>query len=168
MTRKWRTTVERAESEQAAIEGEPARISFTGMPRSATVERMCDRELAKLRRYAPRIVGCSVVVARSQNRHRRGARHEVRIRVHSPRVAVAVTRVPEAHSEAETLELAVREAFDRARRRLQDALRKLRGDVKPTPYTAAREIRGTRKKPSAKAAAGRGRAGGRGKAVTSS
>lgn len=165
MTRKWRTVVEHAQPEQGALEGEPARISFTGMPRSAAVERMCDRELAKLRRYAPRIVGCSVVVARSNHRHKSGARHEVRVRAHSPRIAVAVTRTPKAHSEAETLELAVREAFDRARRRLQDALRKLRGDIKPTPYTAAREIRGTRKKAPGRKTGGRATGG---RSVTSS
>jgi len=100
-----------------------SRVTFSGLPHNDLIARMCERELIKLKRYAPRLVGCSVLVTRTNNRHRTGRRHEVRIRAHSP-------RTPREHSEAETLELAVREAFDRARRRLQDAVRRLRGAIK--------------------------------------
>ncbi len=107
-----------------------SRVTFSGLPHNDLIARMCERELIKLKRYAPRLVGCSVLVTRTNNRHRTGRRHEVRIHAHSPRILVSVTRTPREHSEAETLELAVREAFDRARRRLQDAVRRLRGAIK--------------------------------------
>ncbi len=137
MTRKWRTVVPRAprersiESKESTEAGLP--VSFSGIERDERIERRCMRELAKLARYAPRLVGCRVVVARSNHRHARGERWEVRIRATAPRIQVAVTRVPTGHVAAETLDLAVREAFDRARRRLQDASRKLRGAVKAKP-----------------------------------
>jgi hypothetical protein len=134
MTRKWRTIVPRAPRERSMDGKERPEaglpVSFSGMERDERLERMCMRELAKLARYAPRLVGCRVVVARANHRHARGERYEVRIRATAPRILVAVTRTPTAHGAAEAVDLAVREAFDRARRRLQDALRKLRGDVK--------------------------------------
>lgn len=137
MTKKWRTIVPRAPRERSIESSESTEaglpVSFSGIERDERLERMCRRELAKIARYSPRIVGCRVVVARSQHRHARGDRYEVRIRATAPRILVAVTRTPGAHGAAQAVDLAVREAFDRARRRLQDALRRLRGDVKSKP-----------------------------------
>lgn len=109
----------------------PLQISFDGSPASAHVESVCRAEVEKLERYSHRITGCRVVISAASHRHVKGTLYEVRIALTLPlRKMIVVTRVPPRHASNEVIELAVREAFDTARRRIEDAVRKQRGSIK--------------------------------------
>ncbi len=108
----------------------PVQIRFKDMPASAQVERLCRAEAEKLERYHGRITACHVCVSCPHQRHRKGNHYHVRVDLVIPGSELVVDRTPAEHASHETLALAVREAFDAARRRLEDATRRMRGDVK--------------------------------------
>lgn len=105
-------------------------VSFQGLPHSDDVERACVREAAKLERFCNALTHGSVVIRRPHHHHHEGDLYEVRITLHLPGHAVNVNRVPAEHAQSERLDRALREAFDGARRRLQDEMRRMRGLVK--------------------------------------
>ena len=124
-------------------------IRFRGVQVGDDVENQIRRHLARLRWYYPAIAGCRVLVGLSDRHHRAGRRIDVRLdlslpgrrhllvsHVASPR-ASARHREQEAYRKADDLSrerrfamVAIREAFEVARRRLQDVARTRRGDVK--------------------------------------
>lgn len=108
----------------------PLQVTFKGLPVIDGVEALCEAEAAKLERYANHVIGCSVVVAAPQHRHVHGNLFEVRVTLSIPGHELVVSRVPPEHTSNERVDLALREAFDTMRRRLEDAVRKQRGDVK--------------------------------------
>lgn len=80
----------------------------------------------KLKRFYPRLIGCTVYVDGPGPRHRRGGPYEVRLDLSVPGAEpILVTR-----QKQERLDRAVDEAFDAATRRLQDLIRLQRGEVK--------------------------------------
>lgn len=110
--------------------GIPVQVSFHEVPVSDEVERVCWREAEKLERYHGRITSCHVLIAQPHRRHRKGNLYDIRVNVVIPGGEVVVNRTPREHASDEKLELAIREAFDTARRRLEDAVRRRRGAVK--------------------------------------
>jgi hypothetical protein len=123
-------------------------VKFRGIRPSAEIEDEVRRRIARLTTLRPGIIGCRVLVALSDRHHLAGRRFEIRIDVTVPRghVAVSHTASPRAaarESEQEVFSkrdeldrqhrhalVAVREAFEIARRRLKDFTRQQRGGVK--------------------------------------
>lgn len=108
----------------------PLRVSFHGLDPSNVVDAACERAVRKLERFDRDITSCHVVVSRSQHRHSKGDLHELRITLRVPRRVLVVNRVAPAHASNAQLVLALREAFESLRRRLQDHVRVRRGAVK--------------------------------------
>lgn len=106
----------------------PIQVTFRDMPVSDAVESRCWAETEKLKRYFDRITACHVVIAESHRRHRQGNLFEVRIHLSVPGKGLIVKREPADHHEDEDMQVAVRDAFDRMRRQLQDHAAKLRGE----------------------------------------
>lgn len=96
------------------------------MPRSAEVEERCLVEVQKLEQYYDRITSCRVIVALPHRHHRHGNLYDVRIDLAVPGGQIVVDREPPAHHRSEELQMAIREAFDRARRRVEDFVGKRR------------------------------------------
>lgn len=69
----------------------------------------------KLGRYCDDIVGCRVVIDAPHRHHSKGRQYEVRINLTVPGAELAIT-----HEPREDLYLASRDAFNVARRQLQD------------------------------------------------
>lgn len=131
-------------------------ITFRGMKPSAALESDIQARIAKLETYYGSIMACRVMVELGERHHERGNRFHVRIDLTVPgeEIVVAheanlhataqdvdagkVARIAETDPERKHARVAVREAFDIARRRLQDYARRQRGTVK----TAARQPRG--------------------------
>jgi ribosomal subunit interface protein len=85
-----------------------------------------EQHAAALEQYFGRLTGCHVVLeAPAVHHHRRGGPFKVRIDLRTPQAEITINK-----QHAEDLPVAIREAFDAARRRLEDHLRELRGDVK--------------------------------------
>lgn len=134
----------------------PPTITFRGVERTAALEAEVITRLRKLETYYPGIMGCRVLVEFVQRHHEAGNRYHVRIDLTVPgeEIVVAheaslrattqdvdaekITRLAEPDPERKHARVALREAFDIARRLLQDYARRQRGSVK----TAARQARG--------------------------
>jgi ribosome-associated translation inhibitor RaiA len=127
---------------------QPPRITFRGVRRSAGLEADILRRLKKLETYASTIIGADVLLEFAGHHHRAGNRYHVRIdlsvpgediHIHhgtSPRAIArakdrpATLKQDEPDPEHRHAKVALRKAFDVARRRLQDYVRLRRRDVK--------------------------------------
>ena len=107
----------------------PLTVSFKGVAVSESIRTACWNEAEKLDRYYDRITSCHVTVALPQ-RHRKGNHYDIHIRLEVPGGEIVVSHKAPQHKPDEKPQLAVREAFDEVRRRLQDHVRRLRGDTK--------------------------------------
>lgn len=131
-------------------------ITFRGVARTDVLEAEIVARLRKLETYYPRITGCRVLLELVQRHHEAGNRYHVRIDLTVPGEEVVVsheaglhataqdvdtekfTKAAESDAERKHARVAIREAFDIARRQLQDCARRQRRAVK----TPARQSRG--------------------------
>jgi ribosomal subunit interface protein len=112
----------------------PLQISFRNMHHSEAVERAIMERAEKLERFSDQIMGCRVVVETRHHRHQ-GNLYHVRIDLTLPGREIVVGREPALHHACEDVFVAVRDAFDAARRRLEDYARRrnLRVKVHESP-----------------------------------
>jgi ribosomal subunit interface protein len=103
----------------------PLQISLHGIAHSDTLYNAIRERAEKLERYYDRLVSCRVVLELAGRHQRKGKEFTVRIDLKVPGSEIAVT-----HEHDEDLQVALRDAFDAARRRLEDYARTQRGDVK--------------------------------------
>jgi cold shock CspA family protein len=109
----------------------PLRIILKNVPEPSGAREEVAKAACVLERFYDRITSCRVAVSNPDVRHRKGGLYDVHIRLSVPKQGdIAVTRRAEDQREREHLRVALRKAFAQARRRLQDAARELRGDVK--------------------------------------
>ncbi len=108
----------------------PVQVTFRDMPVSDAIEAACWEEAEKLERYYDRITSCRIVVAESHRRRQKGNLFLIRIDLAVPGRVLVVNREPPKHHRDEDVYVAIREAFERARRQLEDYARRQRGQVK--------------------------------------
>jgi ribosome-associated translation inhibitor RaiA len=109
---------------------EKLQIAVRGMDTPMGIEDMIRTHVAHLETFFDRITACKVMVERDQKRHHQGNLFHVRIDLIVPGREIAIRREPPAHHAHEDLPVALRDAFDAAKRRLQDYVREMRGDIK--------------------------------------
>jgi len=101
------------------------------MKPSAAVERNIRERAKRLDKFSAHIMSCRVVVEAPHRRHHQGNLYHVSIAVRlQGHTAIDVTRDPEKHHAHEDIYVAIRDAFDAARRRVEDYARRRRGQVK--------------------------------------
>jgi ribosome-associated translation inhibitor RaiA len=110
----------------------PLQVSFRHMQHSDAIEAIVRQKAAMLDKFADRIMGCRVVVEPSGKHHEHGNLYEVRIDLTVPGEEIAVTREPGEHTEYKDIHVALRDAFDSARRQLEDYVRRQRAPSRPT------------------------------------
>ncbi len=104
----------------------PLQITSRDFPLTEAIEAQIRERADALENYWDRITGCHVVIeAPAVRHHRKGGPFNVRIDLKVPGSELSVNR-----QNAEDLAIAVRDAFDAARRQMEDRLRELRHDVK--------------------------------------
>lgn len=109
----------------------PPEIAFRGFEPDQWLKETVQAEIEKLDDYFERIIGCRVMVELPHQRHEDGNPYHVRIELSVPGRNLVVNRSTTARErERETQTSAVDEAFSAIRRRLEDYVRELRGDVK--------------------------------------
>ncbi len=108
----------------------PLQITFRHMEHSAPLEALICERAAKLDSFADHIMSCRVVVGLAGQHHKQGNLYEVRIDITVPGEEIAVTREPSPHTEYRDIQVALRDAFDSARRQLEDYVRRRRGLAK--------------------------------------
>ena len=102
----------------------PLQISLHGIEHSDVLYNAVREKSEKLERYYDRIMSCRVVLELAGHK-RKGKQYSARIDLKVPGGEIVVT-----HQHDEDLQIALRDAFDAVRRRLEDYARTQRGDVK--------------------------------------
>lgn len=103
----------------------PLQVVFRDMPLSSAVETHIREKVEKLESFYSRIVGCKVTVEFAGKHQNQGKLFNVRVDISVPGAELVVNR--DMH---EDMYVALRDAFDAARRRLEDYGRRQRGDTK--------------------------------------
>jgi ribosomal subunit interface protein len=101
----------------------PLQISLRGIAHSDALYNTIREKATKLERYYTHVTSCRVVLELAGRHQRKGNQYVVRIDLKVPGGEIAVT-----HEHDEDLQVALRDAFDAARRRLEDYARTQRGD----------------------------------------
>jgi ribosome-associated translation inhibitor RaiA len=133
----------------------PPQVTFRGISRTDWLETLIRRRATRLEIYYDAISGCRVLIEPAERCHEQGHRYHVRIDLTVPGGEIAVSHNASRHAAAQDdsiesttkelelgaerkrVEVAVRGAFDVARRRLQDYARRQRGHVKQHASHAA-------------------------------
>jgi ribosome-associated translation inhibitor RaiA/cold shock CspA family protein len=108
----------------------PLQITFRHMDPSPAIEARIRQRAEELDQFFDRITSCRVVVECSHKRQHQGKLFEVRVDLTVPGREIVVGRDPGANHAHEDAHVAVRDAFDAARRLLEDHARDRRGAVK--------------------------------------
>lgn len=103
----------------------PIQITFHGMQNSAALEAAIRERAEKLGQFHAGITRCRAVVTEVARHKQQGKEFTVRLEIHVAGGDIAINR--DHHEDAH---VAVRDAFDAAKRKLEDHARRQRGDVK--------------------------------------
>jgi ribosomal subunit interface protein len=109
----------------------PLQISFLDFPESDAVWMAVQKRVEKLEHFYDRIVRCEVAVS-CPHRHRHTDRlFHVRIHIFLPGSDVVVNRDPSLNESHRDMYVAIRDAFDKAERVLQDKIHLMRNKHGP-------------------------------------
>jgi cold shock CspA family protein/ribosome-associated translation inhibitor RaiA len=109
-------------------------VTWHGLYHSEAIETQIRQRAAALEKFYPNITSCRVAVELPHRHKHQGKLFNVRIDLRVPHGEVIVNR-----DQHEDIHVALRDAFDAARRQIEDVLRRQRGDVK----VHAEPLRGT-------------------------
>jgi cold shock CspA family protein/ribosome-associated translation inhibitor RaiA len=109
----------------------PTEIDFQGLKGNEQLRACVLKHIAVLEERYGRITACRAVIKAPSERHRTGGAYEVTIRLSLPQgreVDIGGSETADVrHADAT---VAINDAFKRARRRLQDHARRMKGQVK--------------------------------------
>lgn len=108
----------------------PLEITFRGMAHSDAVEAKIREKAAKLEQFFDNIVSCRVTVELEHHHQHQGNLFHVRIDLNVPNKHIVVSREHHDRQAHEDMYVALRDAFDAAKRQLEEYARILRGEVK--------------------------------------
>lgn len=108
----------------------PLQVTFRHMESSPALEARIHERAEELERFFDRILSCHVVVECRHPRRHQGNLFRIRIDLKVPGREIIVGQDPAADHAHEDPYVALRDAFDAARRRLEDHARASRGEVK--------------------------------------
>jgi ribosome-associated translation inhibitor RaiA len=135
-----------AEEQMAEKNGVPVEVVFRNLDPSPAIETLVRQKAAKLAQFAPRLMNCRVVVALPNRRHQQGKIFAVSIELEMPNGSLWVNRTPPMDHSHEDVRVAIHDAFDAGKRRLQDAVRR-------TNRRSKQRAERTRRRPAPKAGA---------------
>jgi cold shock CspA family protein len=94
------------------------------------VEAQIRHRAEELEQFSDRVSACKVMVEAAHRHRRQGRIYHVRIDLTVAGGQIVVNREPSQDHAHEDLHVTIRDAFDAARRRLQDHMRRLDGQMK--------------------------------------
>ena len=109
---------------------QPLEIIFRDIPHSDFIEAKIREKAEKLDRFYDRIMACRVVVETPHGHHYKGNLYHVSIDLTVPEKEIVINRSPKNHHAHEDVYVSIRDAFDAAKRKLQNYASKRRGNVK--------------------------------------
>ena len=108
----------------------PVNITFRHMESSAAVETRIGELAAHLGTFSDRIQSCKVVVDSPHRHHHQGKVFNVKVQLTLPGDDVVVDMERPDRAGHEDIYVVLRDAFDAARRQMQQRMSTLRGDEK--------------------------------------
>ncbi len=108
----------------------PLEITFRNMEPSDAVEAKVRERAEKLDHFAKNIMGCRVIVEAPHKHQHKGGIYHIRIDLTVPGDELSVSREHGLDHAHEDVYVAIRDAFDAARRQLEDFERRRRGKTK--------------------------------------
>ena len=108
----------------------PLQTVYHNMEKSDAIEAKIREKVDKLEHFAPDIIRCRVTVEAPHKHHNKGNPYTVKIDITLPGGEIVVSSHPGKNPAHEDLYVALRDAFDEARRQLEDFVRKRRGKIK--------------------------------------
>ena len=103
--------------------GAPLEVTFQGVEKSHAIEAKVAEQFAKLEKYFDRLTHARVVIAAPHRHSNKGKIYQIKVELGIPDHApIIVTHEPDVNQAHEDLPTALREAFDAARRRLDDTV----------------------------------------------
>ena len=108
----------------------PLQITFRHADASPSVEDRIREYAAELDRFFDQIMSCRVAVERQHGRHYQGNLFRVRLDITVPGREIVVGRESKPGRAHQDVSVAIRDAFDAARRQIEDHARIYRGEVK--------------------------------------
>ncbi len=109
---------------------QPLQITFRDLPHSETMEAEIRQRAEKLDHFFPRITACRVVIERPHRHHHQGKLYHIRVDITVPGDEIVVNRDPSKNHAHEDGFVAIRDAFEAAKRQLQDYVRRHHTEVK--------------------------------------
>ncbi len=103
----------------------PLQITIRDIEHSEALEARIRSKAAKLDEFFNHITSCRVVIEMPHKHHHQGKQFNVRIDIGIAGGEIVVNR-----DHAEDVYVALRDAFDAAKRQIEDYAHKIRGDVK--------------------------------------
>ncbi|NWF59570.1 MAG: ribosome-associated translation inhibitor RaiA [Fischerella sp.] len=98
----------------------PLQINFRNVQQSEAVEEKIREYAAKLEQFHNRITSCRVVVDAPHRNHQKGKLYHIQIDLTLPGTEIVVNRNPSDNESHKDIYVAIRDAFDAAKRQLQD------------------------------------------------
>jgi len=108
----------------------PLQITYRDMPPSDAVDANIRERVQKLELFADNITSCRVVIEAPHKRHHKGQLFSIHIDITLPGHEFVVSRQPDNHHQHEDIYVAIRDAFDAARRQLENYNRRYHGNIK--------------------------------------
>lgn len=108
----------------------PLQVTFRNLQASEAMEQDIRERAAKLEQFCSQIMGCRVVVEARHRHHQQGNLYHARIDITVPDAQIVANRDAGLDHAHEDVYVAIRDAFDAARRQLEDYVRRQRQDVK--------------------------------------
>jgi ribosomal subunit interface protein len=109
---------------------QPLEITFRGVPPSEAVETRIREKAAKLEQFCDSIISCKVAVEAEHHHQHQGNLYHVRVDLNVPNKHIVVSREHHDRQAYEDVYVALRDAFDAAKRQLEEHVRIQRGEVK--------------------------------------
>lgn len=106
----------------------PLQITFRGIGQSDAIEQDVRKQAARLERFHGRVTGCHVTIELPHQHQHKGNIFRVRIDLTVPNAEIVVGREHGLDHAHEDVYVAIRDAFNAAARRLEDALRRPRAE----------------------------------------
>jgi ribosomal subunit interface protein len=103
----------------------PVQITFRDIARSEAVETAIQERVDRLDRFADHIMSCRVTVGMIEKHKHQGKLFNIRVDLKLPGSELVVNR-----DKAEDIYVAIRDAFDAVKRKLEEHVRRMHGEVR--------------------------------------
>lgn len=105
-------------------------ITFRDIEPSEFIEAQVREKVAELEQFFDHIVGCRVLIEAPHRNKNKGKLYNVKVLLDVPGDTIAVTHNHPQDGAHEEFQVALRDAFNAAKRRLRDYVARVRGNVK--------------------------------------